>query len=197
MAIDDTVAGQPRERFKNRSAAWRWVGEQLRGRGVALSQRKFYDDGVAGKYLVFPDKSVSRASVAEYLLKAMGEAPVVDLDLVDRKQEKDRLELRKLELEVDRLAIKARAEDRGWMRIEDHWAQLLAGYNMLRGNLEHFTRIAATEIVLEAGGDYHQGPLVADKILELVINRAYGELSGMRIDAGEFEQTEEDGDERE
>ena len=182
-------------KFKNRSIAWRWVEEQIIGKGVALSQRKFYDDGVAGRYLVYPDKSVSRASVAEYLLKAMGDAPVVDLNLVDRNQEKGRLELRKLELEVDRLAIRARSEDREWMRTDDHWAQLMAGYNLLRGNLEHFARISATEIVLEAGGDYHQGPLVADKVVEMVINRAFNELAVMRIESGEFGAEEESGDE--
>lgn len=195
--MDGAVADRPRERFKNRSAAWRWVEEQLKGKGAALSQRKFYDDGTAGKYLVYPDKSVSRASVAEYLLQVLGDAPVVDLDLVDRKQEKDRLELRKLELEVDRLAIKSRSEDREWMRTDDHWAQLMAGYNLLRGALEHFARVSATEIVLEAGGDYHQGPLVADKVIEMVINKAFNELAGMRIDSGEFGSEEESGDERE
>jgi len=46
----ETVANQPRERFKNRSVAWRWVKDQLRGKAVALSQRKFYDDGVAGRF---------------------------------------------------------------------------------------------------------------------------------------------------
>lgn len=184
-------------KFKNRSVAWRWVEKQLSGKGVALSQRKFYDDGVAGRYLVFPDKSVSRSSVAEYLLQVMGDAPVVDLDLVDRKQEKDRLELKKLELEVDRLAIKARVEDREWMRTDDHWAQLMAGYNMLRGVLEHHARVSATEIVLEAGGDYHQGPLVADKVVEMVINKAFNELAGMRIESGVFETEGESGDERE
>lgn len=184
-------------KFKNRSVAWRWAEDQLKGKGAALSQRKFYDDGTVGKYLVYPDKSVSRSSVAEYLLQVLGDAPVVDLDLVDRKQEKDRLELRKLELEVDRLAIKARSEDREWMRTDDHWAQLMAGYNLMRGALEHFARVSATEIVLEAGGDYHQGPMIADKVVELVINKAFNELAGMRIDSGEFEAEEESGDERE
>lgn len=195
--MGDGEGNETGTKFKNRSVAWRWVEDQLKGKGVALSQRKFYDDGAAGKYLVYPDKSVSRASVAEYLLQLMGEAPVVDLDLVDRKQTKNRLELRKLELEVDRLAIRARTEDRAWMRTDDHWAQLLAGYNVLRGNLEHFARVSATEIVLEAGGDYHQGPLVADKVIEMVINKAFNELAVMRIESGEFEPGEESGDERE
>lgn len=188
-------AGPPptNDRFKNRAEAWRWCLAQ----GITISERKFRNDAKLGAYIVFPDKTVSRASVAEYMVRIMGTAPTPDLALIDHKQERERLELRKLELEVERLEIRTRSEDSEWIRTEDHWAQLLAGYNMLRGNLEHFTRIAATEIVLEAGGDYHQGPLVADKILELVINRAYGELSGMRIDAGEFEQTEEGGDERE
>jgi len=178
------------KKFKNRATAWRWVEEQINGRGVSLSQRKFYDDGPAGKYLTYPDKTVSRVSVAEYLLQLMGEAPVTDLDLVDHAQKKNQLELKKLELEVSRLEIKTRTEDREWMLVDDHWAQLMAGYNILRGNLEHFARMAASEIVLEAGGDYHQGPLVADKVVELIINRAFNELAGSRIDSGEFERWE-------
>lgn len=165
--------------------------------GITISERKFRNDAKMGAYIVYPDKTVSRASVAEYMVRVMSAAPTPDLALIDHKQERERLELRKLELEVERLEFRTRSEDNEWIRTEDHWAQLLAGYNMLRGNLEHFTRIAAAEIILEAGGNYHQGPLVADIILERVINRAYSELSGMRIDAGEFEQTEEDCDERE
>jgi hypothetical protein len=190
-----TVPAQPGELFKNRAKAWRWVEEKLSGKGAALSQRKFYDDGAAGKYLVYPDKTVSKTSVAEYLLAVVGEAPVVDFDLVDRKQERERLEVRKMQLEVERLEIKARAEDREWMRTEDYWAQLMAGYNTLRGNLEHFARIGSTEIVLEAGGDYHQGPLVADRVIELVIGRAFNELAKSRISAGEFAAVEEQDDE--
>ncbi len=190
-----STENQADTRFKTRASAWNWVEEQIRGRGVSLSKRKFYDDGSAGKYLTFPDKTVSRASVAEYLLALMGEAPVIDLDLIDRRQEKDRLELKKLELEVSRLEIKTRAEDREWMLVDDHWAQLMAGYNVLRGNLEHFARMAASEIVIEAGGDYHQGPLVADKVVELIINRAFNELAGARIAAGHFEQVETEHDE--
>ena len=50
---------------------------------------------------------------------------------------------------------------------------------------------------MEAGGDYHQGPLVADKVIEMVINKAFNELAGMRIESGEFEATDGGGDERE
>ncbi len=189
-------AGPPAtsERFKNRAEAWRWCIAQ----GITISERKFRNDATAGAYIVFPDKTVSRASVAEYLVRVMGTAPVADLVLIDHKQEREKLELRKLQYEVDRLEIRTRAEDAAWMLVDDHWAQLLAGYNHLRGNLEHFARISAAEIVLEIGGDYHMGPIVADKIVELVINNAFNELARMRIDSGVFEEIEEnEQDERE
>lgn len=182
------------ERFRNRAEAWRWCLAQ----GITISERKFRNDAKMGAYIVYPDKTVSRASVAEYMVRTMGAAPTPDLVLIDRKQERERLELRKLQYEVDRLGIKARAEDEQWMLVDDHWAQLLAGYNQLRGNLEHFARLNATEIVLEMGGDYHMGPLVAEKVVELVINSAFNELARMQINSGVFEEIEEDEqDERE
>lgn len=181
------------ERFKNRSEAWRWCLAQ----GITISERKFRNDAKMGAYIVFPDKTVSRASVAEYVVRIMGAAPTPDLALIDHKQERERLELRKLQYEVDRLEIKARSEDEKWMLVTDHWAQLLAGYNQLRGNLEHFARLNGTEIVLEMGGDYHMGPLVAEKVVELVINSAFNELAKMRIGSGVFEEIEENEDERE
>ena len=188
---------QGEKKFKNRAAAWRWVEEKIAGRGVSLSKRKFYDDGDAGQFLVFPDKTVSRSSVAEYLFELMAAAPVMDLNLVDRRQRKDDLELKKMELEVASLERKTRKEDSQWMLADDHWAQLMAGFNILRGNLEHYARMAASEIVLEAGGDYHQGPLVADKVIELVVNRAFNELAKTKTQAGAFEEFEEQEEEQE
>lgn len=173
----------PAERFKNRAEAWRW----MLANGATISERKFRADAESGAYIVYPDRSVSRASVAEYLVRIKGDAPVVDLDLVDYSQQRQRLELRRLELEVERLEMRNRSEDKQWMLVDDHYAQLLAALNVLRGHLEHCARIEASQIVLEAGGDYHQGPLVADKVVELVINKAFNDLADMRIDAGRFE----------
>nr|WP_321465149.1 hypothetical protein [uncultured Desulfobulbus sp.] len=190
---EDAAPSLPNERFKNRAEAWRWCLAQ----GITISERKFRNDAKVGAYIVYPDKTVSRASVAEYMVRIMGSVPTPDLALIDHKQERERLELRKLQYEVDRLEIKARAEDAEWMLADDHWAQLLAGYNQLRGNLEHFARLNATEIVLEMGGDYHMGPLVAEKVVELVINKAFNELAKMQINSGVFEEIEEDEDERE
>lgn len=187
---EDTEPIPPSDRFKNRAEAWRWCLAQ----GITISERKFRNDAKMGAYIVYPDKTVSRASVAEYMVRIMGAAPTPDLVLIDHKQERERLELRKLQYEVDRLGIKTRAEDEQWMRVDDHWAQLLAGYNQLRGNLEHFARLNATEIVLEMGGDYHMGPLVAEKVVELVINKAFNELARMQIHSGVFEEIEEDED---
>lgn len=49
------------ERFKNRMEALNWL--QSRGQ---ISRGKFYDDCKIGKITIYPDKTVSRASVFEY-----------------------------------------------------------------------------------------------------------------------------------
>jgi hypothetical protein len=183
----DEAPEEAAERFKSRKEAWEWLTAQ----GGTVSRGKFYDDGKKGLYRVHADKSVSRGSVAEYLLRLNGQAPVADLALVDYSQEKQRLEVRKLDLEVSKLEIATRASDREWVRTEDHWAHLAASLALVKGNLEHFARLAAVEIVLSAGGDYNQGPQAAESIMELVVNRAFNELTLRPIDHGVFADEEE------
>jgi hypothetical protein len=174
--------------FRTREAARRWIVNQ----GVTCSKDKFYKACERGQIRVAPDKTVSRSSVLEYLITLKDGAPRADLDLVDYSQQRQRLEVEKLQLEVDKLSIATRAADREWMRTEDHWAHLAAVLALCKGNLEHYTRMAASEIVLEAGGDYHAAPQVADRIVEAVINRSFNELAVQRIDAGRFEEIEEE-----
>jgi hypothetical protein len=171
------------ERFSSRKEAWEWVTAQ----GGTVSRGKFYDDGKKGLYRVHADKTVSRGSVAEYLLRLNGAAPTADFSLIDYTQEKQRLEVRKLDLEVAKLEIATRAADREWTRTDDHWAHLAASLSLAKGNLEHFARLSASELVAVAGGDYHQAPQLADALMERVVNRAFNELALQRIDSGVFD----------
>lgn len=191
MPTDHTsppVEPKQSDRFRTREAARKWLADQ----GFKCSKDKFYNDCKLGQVVVYPDKTVSRSSVMEYLIKQLGKAPVAHLDLIDHNQDLQRLQVKKLDLEVQKLEIATRAADREWMRTEDHWAHLAAVLALCKGNLEHYARMAASEIVLEAGGDYHLAPQVADRIVEAVINRSFNELAVQRIDAGRFEEIEEE-----
>lgn len=185
-----TVTVEPNERFRTRQEALDW----LRSQGATISTGKFYQDGKGGKYRLYPDKSVSRSSVAEYLLKMRGAAPGPALELIDYSQKKQQLETEKLQLEVEKLRIATRASDREWMRTDDHWAHLAASLALAKGNLEHFARAAASEIIAGIGSDYHLAPQLADLVVELVINRAYNELAVQRIEHGRFAEEESDGE---
>jgi hypothetical protein len=182
----DEAPAEAAERFKTRKEAWEWLSAQ----GGTVSRGKFYEDGKKGLYRVHADKTVSRGSVAEYLLRLNGAAPTADFSLVDYTQEKQRLEVRKLDLEVAKLEISTRASDLEWTRTDDHWAHLAASLSLAKGNLEHFARLAASELVAVAGGDYHQAPQLADALMERVVNRAFNELALQRIDSGVFADEE-------
>ena len=175
----ESIAEQP-ERFASRKTAWEWVVAN----GGTVSRGKFYADADKGLYRVYPDKTVSRTSVLEYLLKIKGQQPAPNLDLVDYSQERQRLELEKLRIEVKKLHIANRAADRNWVHVDDHWAHLSASLSLCKGNLEHFARMHSQEIVAEAGGDYHLAPQVADRLMDLVINRAFNELSLQKLEHG-------------
>lgn len=189
---------QPSERFDSRAEALRWIHAQ----GGKCSVGKFSKDCRSGKVIVYPDKSVSRASVAEYLLRL--QRPVAELDLVDHSRTKQALECRRLELEVAKLERAARHDDKRWMRYEDHCAQVAALLVMLRENLQHHGQQAAVELALLCGGAPERAPLLVDRLKELIVNPAYNDLAGQKIEQAVFaEQAEyaepgpgEDSDER-
>lgn len=182
------AAPMPQERFASRKLAMEWI----RQKGGKVSQGKFYQDCAEGKVLVYPDKSVSRASTAEYLLRLQRPiAPV--LDSMDRTQQKERLELERLQLEVEKLRRIARADDRRWMRMEDHCAQVAVILTMLRDNLQHYGQQSATELAHICRGDVNLAPLLVDGMAELVLGRAYNELAGQLIEHGMFTEEEDHG----
>lgn len=178
MASDD----QP---FKNRTEARAWLLAQ----GCKVSVGSFYQDGKAGKYAVREDGTVSRAAMAEYLLRRQRKARVPDLDLVDYSQERQQLEVKKLRLEVGKRELDNRREDNRWLRKEDAWAAVAGVLVHLKDSLHHQFHEGATLLIHLAGGDPVRAPEVLDACLDLC-GQAFNELAGARIE-GVFAEPQE------
>lgn len=166
------------ERFKSRKEALIWLREQ----GAQVSQGKFYQDCKAGKVLVFPDKTVSRASTAQYLLAMRRQNPVFDPAACDLTVKEQELKIRKLELEVARLEKADRAEDADWMRREDSWAALVGVLHLLRQNLDYYCNQQAAPILLFCEGKSAMAPQMIDKILAEIVAPAFNDLAGQTLE---------------
>ena len=163
------------ERFKNRKAALAW----MRSNGVSISQGKFYTDCADGMITVHPDKSISKYQVSQYML-ALQRTPGNDAASLDRAEEKERLEIRKLQLDVAKRERDERAGDARWMLAEDAWAAVAALLATINDNLKHQLYEAQGMLVHLAGGDPSRAPELYEECLAIVA-RAYNELAGARI----------------
>lgn len=189
-AISDTDSTL--ERFRSRREALDWLREQ----GAQVSQGKFYQDCKAGKVLVFPDKTVSRASTAQYLLAMRRQNPVFDPEACDLSIKEQELKIRKLELEVARLEKANRADDKDWMRREDAWAQLVGVLHLLRQNLDYYCNQRAASILLACDGRSALAPQMIDQLLGEIVAPAYNDLEGQTLENACFygEQGGQDND---
>jgi hypothetical protein len=178
------------ELFKNQAEALRW----LRAQGCEVARGKFYADAKVGRYLVRPDKAVSRASVAEYLVRHLREQPAPVLDLVDYSQERQALEVKKLKLEVEKREIDNRHADRAWIRRDQAWANVAGLVVALDDALRHHLYEGQGLLVHAAGGDHSRGPQVYEAAVELIA-AAFNELAGARIEGMFADAGAEDEDE--
>jgi hypothetical protein len=164
------------DRFKNRKEALLWL--QNRGQ---ISTGKFYQDCADGKISIAADKTLSKYQVMEYAEKVFGfvrqAAPSVD-----QEDKKRRLEIEKLEMEVEKARIANRKEDANWLQKEEAWAQMAAVIGTLRDSLRHQIHIGSVAIIHAAGGDPARGPEVYEQAEEL-ISRAFNEV----VNAGRIE----------
>jgi hypothetical protein len=164
------------DRFKNRKEALLWL--QNRGQ---ISTGKFYQDCADGKISIAADKTLSKYQVMEYAEKVFGfvrqAAPSID-----QEDKKRRLEIEKLEMEVEKARIANRKEDANWLQKEEAWAQMAAVIGTLRDSLRHQIHIGSVAIIHAAGGDPARGPEVYEQAEELV-SRAFNEV----VNAGRIE----------
>lgn len=164
------------ERFKNRAAALAWL--QSRGQ---ISHGKFIADCAAGYPTVHADKTLSKWQVMEYAEKQFGgvrETPVA----VDMSAKKARLEIEKLEQEVEKGKLANRKEDDKWLYKDEAWAQMAAVIGKLRDSLRHQFHVGGMAVITSAAGDPQRSPEVYETH-EGLISRAFNEI----VDAGRIE----------
>lgn len=172
------------ERFKNRVEALKWL--QSRGQ---ISAGKFSGDCAAGIVTVYPDKTLSRWQVMEYAEKLFGgvRSTPKTIDMADKKS---RLEIEKLEQEVEKGKLANRKEDEKWLYKDEAWAQMAAIIGKLRDSLRHQMHVGSTVIITSSGGDQSRGPEVYETI-EGLISRAFNEIVESGRIEGIFEKTSE------
>ena len=179
------------ERFSSRKMALDWLGQQ----GMKISRGKFYEDCKAGLVLVYPDKSVSKASVAQYLINSQRGTPLFDAAAADMSVQEQLLRMRKLELEVAKLERQDRVDDAKWVLREDSWAQLVGVLHMLRQNIEYYLHQSAAKLVLAVEGQADLAPQLVDLIPLEVVNPAFNDLGGQTLERACFYGIKEGEDE--
>lgn len=164
------------DRFKNRKEALGWL--QQRGQ---ISTGKFYQDCQDGKITIHADKSISKYEVMQYAEKVFGfvrqTAPAHDIE-----EKKRRLEMEKLEMEVEAQRLKNRKEDANWLQKEEAWAQMAAVIGTLRDSLRHQAHVGTPVIIHTAAGDPQRGPEVYEAIEELAAKAFNEVVNSGRID---------------
>lgn len=130
------------------------------------------------------DLDATRTAYIRYL-RGVGTGQTHEGEVCDLVAERQRLEVRKLELQVAAAERADRVDDAGWMAVEDHW-RLLAGLMVvLRELLDFHVQQVAPELAELAGGNPEAAGQLVDRMVEM-INEAYNELAGTTIEAAAF-----------
>ena len=147
----------------------------------------------AGKGTGGLDLDSCRVAYIRYL-RGLATGQVKDGPRVDLAEEKQRLEVAKLQYQVDELERAARKDDRQWVHHDDHCAAMSAIIGSLKEDLQHYSTISAGEIVAMCGGSITVTPMVGDRIFDLVVTPAFNDLAGKRIENAFFCACEEEDD---
>lgn len=137
------------------------------------------------------DKEACRISYIRYL-RGLANGQVQDGPDMDLSKEKQRLEVEKLQYQVDELERAARKDDKQWIHHDDHCASMSAIIGTLKEDLQHFSSVGAVEIVALCGGLIDISPMVGDRIFDVVVSPAFNALAGKRIEKAFFCICEDD-----
>jgi len=137
--------------YKTRAEAFRLF---VAAQNLPRSQSQFYQDADRRK-MVRPDKTVHLSDLLAYVQgELQGEAAtgrsVADEEL---SRHKARLEVRKLEAEVEAKEKANRKEDDRWMEVAEHDIQMAAFAGLIEDTLRQFTTLRLMELIYLCGGD--------------------------------------------
>ncbi len=171
-AIDDDLY------FRTRKEAHEW----LQVNGFNVSQGKFYGDIKKNGFpVVNADKTVSKYQVSEYgrSLKAERAPNLSALERSEYLHRKEKAEAEMAEIKAEKMRRELSEE---WMKKLEGWSAVSTLIISLRDALRRAAHDGKEELAGAAGGELLRAPELYEKIDELVINRAFNEVVGVRLD---------------
>lgn len=185
MAVTEKFEGS----FKTQESARAWI----LGEGFKVSKAKFNNDCRAGRVSINKDRSVSRISVMQYT-ETLDKSRVKQVQAVaPGGVTKEQLEIRKLQLEIEKRERENRREDDKWMLKADAFAAMAAIISMIKDGITHHAHNDQEVIVYLANGDAATAPQVYEGVIDIV-NKGFNEVAGARI-GGMFDNLTDYGDE--
>jgi hypothetical protein len=190
----DDAAKEPQgETFRNKKAAFDWI---IANHGNLVSVGKFYQDCGNGNPLTFPDKTVSKFSVLEYVLKQKAKngssTPSPSTDLDARKQKAD---TEKAEDDARIARVKAdeaeRERDARWMLQEDHEDAMAAFAGLCEDIFRHRVYLDHQLLLTAGGGDSGRSAEFA-LALQSFADRAFNDVADYKEIDVEFEEDDDE-----
>ena len=181
MAKNKPVKTPISDPFHNRKQAHEW----LKDHGHKVASATFYAACANGFPSVAADGSVPRADVIRYS-KTLDKTSVLNSDFAEQKE---KLQLRSLELDVAKKEREARKDDELWLYRNEAYAQMAAFLGTLIENVEHQFQINMDEIIESVDGNLalrEQGYMVCEEIIGRGCNEtlALGQINRVLVKGG-------------
>ncbi|OHD24186.1 MAG: hypothetical protein A2Y38_24855 [Spirochaetes bacterium GWB1_59_5] len=181
------------ERFKNKKAAFVWI---MATHGNIVSVGKFYQDCGNGNPTTYPDKTVSRFSVLEYVLKLKSKNGPSAVPLGgDYTARREKADTEKAEADVRTATVKAdeaeRERDAKWMLREDHNDDMAAFAGLAEDIFRHRVYLDHQILLTAAGGNPARAAEFA-LALQSFVDRGFNDIANYKEIDIEFEMEEAD-----
>jgi len=179
--IKDTMNNQPPDIFSRQKDALAWLHEHF-GRAFP-SAGKFSTDCRAGACLVQADKTTRLKDLKKYAQR-IGFDRGAAKNSGQRAEEREVLEIEKLQLDVDKRKLENRKADRNWIARETVYEREGALVGQIMGEARYQIGRAVPALIHAAKGDTTRTPEIK-KILEEALFESFRTLYA----SGEVDQT--------
>ncbi|HIJ94820.1 MAG TPA: hypothetical protein HPP94_03595 [Desulfuromonadales bacterium] len=164
--------------FKHRQAAFNWLLES----GFRIGKATFYGHCLAGFPAVNQDGTVSKQEVINYS-RTIDKSAFAPVGVAAKKEE---LEIRKLELAVEKSERELRRDDDRWLYRDEAYAQMAAFLGTLLEAIKHHFLVGMEEIVDAVDGNIslkEQGYELAEEIIGRACNEtlALGQINRVLV----------------
>lgn len=180
------------ELFRNKKSAFDWI---LANHGPIVSVGKFYQDCGNGNPLTFSDKSVSKFSVLEYVLKLKSKNVPSSSSDSDYSRRREKADTEKAEADARTALVKANESEREldskWMLCEDHHDQMAAFAGLAEDIFRHRVYLDHQILLTAAGGNHTKAAEFAHA-LQGFVDRGFNDIANYKEIDIEFEIEESD-----